>query len=172
MVAAAVGLLFLIVLLGVVFLESGADSGRVALEPAAAYARGTVTRVAERGFYVVRLANGDFLAISDLDAANRAAADRRCRVAPIPATDPELAGLIARYRAAFSPPAAGSTLIFREDCRGALYDLAGVRVDEGPNLDRFETSIDGQDRLVVNTARRSCSQRTAAALVVKQACAK
>ncbi len=158
-------------MLGVIFLESGADSGKVALDPAEGYARGTVTRVAERGFYVVRLANGDFLALSDLDAANQETTERRCRVEPIAVSDPELPGLLEHYRASFSPMAAGSTLVFREACKGALYDLTGVRLDEdGANLDRFETLIDGGGRLVVNTAKRSCAARMAGELFTARSC--
>lgn len=159
-IVAAAGLVVLAVILGAVFLDSGADSGDVVLEPAGFYSPGSVTRIADRGFYVVRLPDGTVLALSDLDAANRAASDRRCRVAVIAAGDPALPALLARYRNSFSDAAAGASLVFREDCHGALYDPAGIRLDaDGPNLDRYVTKTNGDGRLVVSLARRTCTRR-------------
>jgi hypothetical protein len=142
------------------FLESGSNTGRVTLDPLAAYPPGTVTRFAKDGFYVVRLPGGAVLALSDLDAANRASAGRRCKVAPIPPADPGYQPALERYRSSFSAEATGATLIFREDCNGALYDAAGMRLDTaGRNLDRFATTVDETGRLVVITVRRECSVR-------------
>lgn len=170
-ILAAAGLVVLAVFLGVVFLDSGADSGDVVLEPAGAYGPGTVTRIAGRGFYLVRLPDGAVLALSDLDAANRAAADRRCKVSAMAADDPALPGLLARYRNSFSLAAAGASLIFREDCHGALYDPAGIRLDaDGPNLDRYATSTNGEGRVVVSLGRRTCSRRTGGEMLVEIDC--
>lgn len=142
-----------------VFLDSGANTGRLALRPADSYALGTVEYVGARNFYVVRLANGDFLALSDLDAANRAASGQRCRVATLGASDARLPGLLEDYAASFSPEAAGATLLFREDCNGATYDLAGRRLDSsGPNLERYATSIDADGLLRVDVSRRICTE--------------
>jgi hypothetical protein len=158
-------LAFVIVVFGlvaflIVFLESGADTGKVRLEDAEAYAPGSVEFVGEENLFLVRLADGEYLALADLDAANRARPDRRCRVAPMQLTDARLPGILERYGAVMSDDAAGSTLVFREECGGALYDVTGLRLDgDGRNLDRYPVSIDGAGRLVVDTAKRQCSQR-------------
>ncbi|MCO5203307.1 MAG: hypothetical protein M9925_16620 [Chloroflexi bacterium] len=144
----------------IVFLESGADTGKVRLEDAEAYAPGSVEFIGEEHLFLVRLADGAYLALADLDAANRARTERRCRVAPMQLTDARLPGILARYGAVMSDDAAGSTLVFREECGGALYDVTGLRLDaEGRNLDRYPVSIDSAGRVVVDTAKRQCSQR-------------
>jgi hypothetical protein len=144
----------------ITFLESGADTGEVTLNPVDSYAPGTVIRLPDDGFFVVAPLAGPLIALSDLDAANRAAEGRVCRVAPIPESDPALLELLTEHQARMSPEAGSMLLIFREDCYGALYDGAGVRIDvDGPNLDRLGTSADEQGRLVVDTAARQCSRR-------------
>jgi hypothetical protein len=152
---------FVVAVVGfVIFLDSGSATGKVTLDRAAAYAEGSVERFADRGFYLVRLRGADIFALVDLDAANRLAQGRRCRVAPIAVADPALPGLLDRYRRSFSPQAAGSNIIFREDCNGALYDVAGMRLDApGPNLDRFPVEVNEAGFVVVDTARRTCSER-------------
>lgn len=168
---AAVLLIVVAAVFAVRYLESGSDSGEVTLGALEEYASGSVTRDAAHGLYVVRLADGSVLALSDLDAANRARSDRRCRVEPISETDPGLPALLDRLRAAFSPPAVGSTLIFREECEGHMYDFAGVRLDaDGPNLDRLAVVFDGEGRVVANTAKRTCTARAGAALLSPTRC--
>lgn len=144
----------------IVFLESGADTGKVRLEDAEAYAPGSVEFIGEENLFLVRLADGEYLALADLDAANRARPERRCRVAPMQLTDARLPGILERYGSRMSDDAAGATLVFREECGGAMYDLTGLRLDgEGRNLDRYPVSVDGTGRLVVDTTKRRCSQR-------------
>jgi hypothetical protein len=156
----------------VVYWESGADTGKVRLELAEAYGPGTVQFVGAHNLYIARLPGGAFLALADLDAANRANPARRCRVYPIPAADPALPALLDRYRGRLSTEARGSTLIFREDCNGALYDFTGIRLDaDGPNLDRYPTSIDTDGYLVVDTSRRTCTVRSGSAEAVERPCA-
>lgn len=155
----------------VVYWESGADTGEVRLELAEAYGRGTVQFVGEQNLYVARLLDGSFLALADLDAANRANPARRCRVYPIPAADPALPTLVARYADRMSAAARGSTLLFREDCNGAIYDFTGVRLDaDGPNLDRYPATIDSAGYLVVDTSRRECTSREGAATALPRDC--
>lgn len=155
----------------VVFLESGASTGRVTLDPLDAYPPGTVSRFPRDGFYLVRMPDGSTLALSDLDAANRAATGRRCRVAPIPAGEPALEEALERYRARLSPGTGSLTLIFRETCFGSLYDAAGIRLDaDGPNLDRLGLDLDDQGNLVVETAERSCTRRDGRQLLVAVDC--
>jgi hypothetical protein len=145
------------------FFESGADTGETLLGDREAYAKGSVEYIKERNFYLVRLGDGAYLALADIDAANRANTQRRCRVAPIDAADPALPALIARYGAVMSPPASGSTLLLREDCNGVLYDVAGARLDrEGPNLDRFPVRIGEDRRLRVDLSKRICTARAGA----------
>ncbi len=144
----------------IVFLESGADTGKVRLEDAEAYAPGSVEFIGEENLFLVRLADGAYLALADLDAPNRARTERRCRVAPLQPGDARLPGILERYGAAMSDDATGSTLVFREECGGAMYDVTGLRLDaEGRNLDRYPVSIDSAGRVVVDTAKRQCSQR-------------
>src|SRR3990172_3682073 len=130
------------------------------LEDAEAYAPGSVEFVGEENLFLVRLADGAYLALADLDAANRARPERRCRGAPMQLTDARLPGILERYGAAMSDAAVGSTFVFREECDGALYDVTGLRLDgDGRNLDRYPVSVDGTGRVVVDTAKRHCSQR-------------
>lgn len=155
----------------VVYWESGADTGELRLELAEAYGRGTVQFVPARNFFVARLMDGSFLALADLDAANRANPARRCRVQVVAGTDPALPGLLEQFGNRMSPPARGSSLLFRETCNGAVYDFTGVRLDaDGPNLDRYATSIDVTGHLVVNVSQRTCSERAGVAYVQPREC--
>ena len=168
---AAVVFIGIAVTLLIVFLESGANEGKVVLEDARAYANGSVEYVAKSNFYLVRLQDGTFLALSDLDAANRASAQRRCRVAPLSTADPALPGLVAKYAARMSPGAAGSTLLFREDCNLALYDFTGTRLDaDGPNLDRLAITLTGDGKLSVNVTKRTCTRREGAESALAARC--
>jgi hypothetical protein len=154
------------------FLESGAGGGQLALDPAESYAAGTVSYIPTRNVYVVRQADRSFIALSDLDAANRAA-PTRCRVAQIALADPVLPGLLQQYGSRMSAAAAGSTLILRESCNRAAYDATGLRLDrDGPNLDRFAVGIDSQGRLTVDMTKRTCTERTATQPFAPTACPK
>ncbi|MCK9517740.1 MAG: hypothetical protein M0R74_01755 [Dehalococcoidia bacterium] len=160
--AAAVVAIVGVVIFGIQYLESG-TSTRVALGPAASYAPSSITFEAEHNLYIVRMGDGTFFALSDLDAANRAKPGRRCRVSLIPTDDPALPGILELHRNDFSPRAAGSTAVFRETCNGALYDATGVRLNgEGLNLDRHEYSVDDSGRLEVKTAVRHCTRHEGA----------
>lgn len=145
----------------IVFAESGANDGTVTLRPAASYEPGTLEYITRSNFYILTQADGSFLAFSDLDAANRANQGRRCRVTQLPQTT-ALQPLLDKYKDRISPEARGATVIFQESCFGAYYDLVGTRLDaNGPNLDRYETRVDGQGMLVVDTRERTCTERTA-----------
>jgi len=166
-VVLAIGMLAFLI----VFLESGADTGRVKLEHVETYPRGTVHFIGEENLYLVRLMDGSLLALDDLDAANRARPERRCRVAILAGTDPRLPGIVEEFGTRMSPAAKGSTLVFREDCDGAVYDFTGLRLDaEGRNLDRYPVSIDATGAVVVDTSKRECSQREGAELFAKSSC--
>ena len=161
-VVAAVVLFGLAALATISFLESGANTGKMVMDPAEAYARGSVEFVGERNFYLVRLSDGSFLALSDLDAANRSNTQRRCRVAPIQPADPQLPALLERYAARMSARAAGSTLVFREECNKAVYDVTGLRLDsEAANLDRYPVTINEAGRVTVDVSKRDCTARSA-----------
>jgi len=161
----------LVVIALVAFLDSGADSGRMVLEQAAAYAPGSAEFVGSREFYLVRVKGGDFHALANLDAANRASQGRRCPVAPLAANDPDYAGLLAQYRSRMSPQAEGGTLLFREACHRAVYDAAGVRLDtDGPNLDRYPVTVRADGRVVVDVSARSCSRREGTSLLASAPC--
>ena len=150
----------------IAFLESGADDGKVVLERSGVYPPGTITRVPSQGFYVVHLAGEGIFAISDLDDANRQSQGRRCRVEQIVTADPAYAAALEAYGSRFSPAASLAPIVLRESCNGAIFDGAGIRVDQdGPNLDRFAVFIDARDHVVVDTARRTCSEGALAARV-------
>ncbi len=158
LVAAVVFLGFFVGFL-ILFLGSGAETGKIELRAANTYAPGSYDYNGERNFYLIRLGNGSFLSLADLDAANRAATGHRCRVAPIAGNDPGLASLLDQYRARLDGPVEGSTLLFREDCNGAVYNALGERLDaDERNLDRFDVSIDDQGRVVVDVSKRRCSR--------------
>jgi hypothetical protein len=168
---AAVVFVVLVATLLIVFLESGANEGNVALEDARAYANGSVEYVSKSNFYLVRLQDGTFLALSDLDAPNRASAQRRCRVAPLNSADPALPGLVAKYATRMSPDAAGSSLLFREDCNLAIYDFTGTRLDaDGPNLDRLAITLTDAGKLAVNVTKRTCTRREGTESAVPAKC--
>lgn len=157
--ALAMGALVFAVAFVVIFLESGADSGAIVLRDQRAYARGTATHVTEHGFFLVRL-GGDLLALSDLDAANRTASGQRCRVHTIEPGTAAADDLLGRFAGRVSPAAVGTVLLLGEDCNGAVYDIAGVRLDgDGPNLDRLGVALDDRGRVVVTPQERTCSER-------------
>jgi len=158
-----------IVSFAIVFLESGADTGEVTLDVVEAYAPGTAEFVGEHNFYLVRLPDGSFIALDDMDERNRRNQGARCRVAPTPLED--LAGAAAGLRARISPEAAGSVSVFRETCFGAVYDIAGVLLAEsGRNLDRFAVGVDSRGRVVVDRSERTCSARDGASWSLPAAC--
>jgi hypothetical protein len=172
---ALVGVVVLLIVGGVcaaVFLESGADSGKVQMEDADAYAPGSFTYNSDVNFFVTRAPNGDFFALDDLDAANRAAEGRRCRVQIVPLEDPDQARLLAEYQTAMSPQGRGLDIILRENCNGAVYDGTGVRLDAlgERNLDRFAVGEAANGRLEVSTGERLCSRREGAALFAQVEC--
>ncbi len=169
MAAIGAGIIGLAIVL-VAWLSSGSTT--VALDDARAYAVGSVEFVPARNLFVVRLTEIEYLALDDLDAANRANQGRRCRVQPLAAADPARAALVQQYASRMSPAAAGSTFVFRESCNNAVYDVAGVRLDtDGPNLDRHPVDIDEQGRLTVNIAKRVCTERSGAKLSQPRECA-
>lgn len=160
------------ILFFVSFLDSGANSGKVTLPLADSFAPNTITYEPKNNLYLVRLGDGSALALSDLDAANRGSATR-CRVAQVAATDPLLTQLLEQYGSRQSPQAAGSTVILRESCNRAVYDLTGLRLDaEGPNLDRLAVSLDKQGHIVVDTQKRTCTERSGANLFSPVSCPK
>ncbi|MGD9933999.1 MAG: hypothetical protein AB7T37_09795 [Dehalococcoidia bacterium] len=143
----------------VVFLESGADSGKVVLEAEGAYPPGSITRVVSSGFYIVNLRGEGLFALSDIDAPNRASASRRCRVEAINPADPAYTEARTQYADRFASSALTAAIVLRENCNGAIFDATGARIDQpGQNLDRLEVTVDDLGRIVVNTARRTCSE--------------
>ena len=155
-----------------IYLDSGANTGEMVLEDARAYAFGSYEYVGARNYFIVRLPDGAFLALADLDAANRATPERRCRVQAVPAGDPAHAALLELHGRRISTFTGGWTLMFRESCNGAVYDAAGIRLDrDGRNLDRFPVSVNPERRLVVDVSARECSLRQAASYLRSTSCA-
>jgi hypothetical protein len=155
----------------VTYLESGTSTGKVTLDLARAYQPGTISPQPEHNLYLIRLNDRRFFALSDLDAANRDADGRRCRVAPIDVSDPALPGIVTRYRTATGPDSVGLALFFREECNGAIYDATGIRVDQdGRNLDRHPVSLDAAGKVIVDLGKRTCSEREGATLAADVTC--
>ncbi len=152
-----------VVTFGIIFLESGADTGRVRLDVPEAYARGSIEYVGTEQLFIVRLPDGEFLALDDLDAANRANQGRRCRAAIVEIDDPAFGGVELGGR--MSAQAAGAKLVLRENCNGVAYDIAGARLTgDGRNLDRYEVTVGKDGHLVVDTTAKVCSQRAGASV--------
>ena len=144
----------------IAFAESGADSGKVTLRDANSYEFGSVDFIGENNFFLSRTPQGEFLALSDLDSANRSNAARQCRANLVNFRDPAHPRLTQEYSGRFSSEAGSSRVLFREACNDAVYDLAGVRLDEdGRNLDQFSVTIDDRNQVVVDVSRRICSAR-------------
>lgn len=167
--AAALGFLVVAVAgaaFAIAFLESGADTGRVELEQAEAYAPNSVSFVSSRNLYVVRARDGTFFALSDLDAANRANPGRQCRVSAVNRNDPDFEKLLSQYASQFSERAAGMDVLFREGCNNALYDATGLRLnsEDEPNLDRYPVTVSSRGLVEVNLAVRQCTQRASGEL--------
>ena len=168
---AAVALVILVAVLGVIYIESGADTGEAVLDPVGAYAPGTVSFVPAEHLFVVRTPAGDLLVVGDLDRGQREARQLQCRVAPLLPGDPSLARLLDEHGDSLSADAAGTQFLFREGCSGAVYDLAGVRLDaDGPNLDRYAVSVDDAGRVVVDLQDRTCTRREGVRSLVEEPC--
>jgi hypothetical protein len=154
-----------------IFTSSSSNTGDIVLRPADSYAMGSVEFVAERNFFVVRLPRSGFLALADMDADNRASEGRRCRVGVVPGNDPALPGLLERHEANMGSEAVGTTLVFREACNGAVFDVTGQRISgEGPNLDRYAARVNDAGELVVNVSRRECSESAGRGLRTEVRC--
>jgi hypothetical protein len=153
------------------FFESGANDGKVRMNVPDAYAIGSVEFVGANNFFLVRLTDATFLALSDLDAANRANQARRCRVALTDVADSSLGVETALLEAKMTAGATGARAVFRETCNGAIYDIAGARLaGDGPNLDRYPMTIGADGHLVVDTSKRECTQRQGASAFADRAC--
>lgn len=144
----------------IAFVESGADSGKVVLRDADSYEFASVDYQGENNFFLVRTPQGEFVAFSDLDAANRSNPSRQCRANLVRFGDPAHARITDDFGERFSRESGGSQIIFREACNDAVYDLAGIRLDaDARNLDQFSVTIDRQNRVVVDVSRRICTSR-------------
>jgi hypothetical protein len=155
----------------VVFLNGGSASSTVTLAAADSYAPGTVTYNGDHRFYIVRLKEGQFIILADMDAANEASTTRKCRVQPLKPDDPKLLPMLNQYGPKMSPQAQSTTFLFREACNGAVYDITGVRLDgTGPNLARYASEIDPGGKLVVDLRSKHCSLRGSTNFFAPTAC--
>ncbi len=144
----------------IAFAESGANTGKITLRDADSYDYDSVDFNGANNFYLVRTPSGQLVAFSDLDVANRSNSARQCRVIIVHPQAPEFVRLSDEFEGRFSSQAGSSPTMFREACNDAVYDLAGVRIDEdGRNLDQFSVTIDRQNRVVVDISRRICTAR-------------
>jgi hypothetical protein len=114
------------------------------------YAPGNVTSWEDRHVFVVRLADGSFLAFYDkspkqqeLGTGCRVRFDEAAQITGMPQLD--------GFRGAFVEECNGTRTTWRAD--GALVSGAGYG-----DLDRFSTSIDAEGDLIVATASRTCTK--------------
>lgn len=143
-----------------IYLDSGADRGQLALRDYRSYEEGSVEYVGDRNLWLVRFSDGGFVALDDLDRANRGARGERCRVQIVGAEDRRLPEMLDDYQGSFSERARGLPFLFHESCNGAVYDADGHRLDEaGPNLDRYRVGRrEETGQLVVDVSERICSE--------------
>ncbi|MFN0096852.1 MAG: hypothetical protein ACKVVT_19000 [Dehalococcoidia bacterium] len=168
---AVVALLAGAVVFAVTFLESGSDSSRAVLDPVDAYPPDSFAFEPEHHIYLVRIGPARFFALHDLDASNRAAQGRRCRVVTADRAQPAFRGVAERFSGRQSPGAAQFELFFYEECNGAVYDATGIRLDrDGRNLDRYPVEIDDAGRVVVDFGKRQCSRREGTAFFLEEKC--
>ena len=114
------------------------------------YARSDITYAPGEHVYVVRLADGSFIALYDYSPKQQEL-DSDCRV-----TFDERANLgaldqLAGVRGALVEVCEGARAVWRID--GVLASGAGDR-----DLDRFSTSIDENGDLIVDTRSRTCTR--------------
>lgn len=153
------------------FLESGANNGKVRLDVPDAYALGSVEFNSAHNFYIVRFLDASFVALSDLDAANRANQARRCRVLMTTVNDTSLGSSADSLSARMTADAAGASVVLRESCNGAIYDISGARLNgDGANLDQYPVSIGKDGHLTVDISTRTCTQRTESTPFGSRAC--
>lgn len=148
-----VALVALVVLIGTIF-DQGDDAdqpvdGFVAGK-AESFLRGDVNYFEQQHIFLTRLPDGEFIALYDLSTRQRELGGT-CRVRL-----DETAGV------GTLEPLTGMTGAFIEDCD----DVRGVwRLDgkfsfgpANPDLDRFNTRIDEEGTLIIDTDSRSCSR--------------
>jgi len=153
------------------FLESGANNGKVRINLPEAYAPGSIEFNGDHNFYLVRFLDGSFVALSDLDAANRANQARRCRAQLATIADPSLGTPADTLSARMTAKASGATTVLRESCNGAVYDIDGARLNgDGANLDQYPVTLGKDGRLLVDTSTRVCSERSGASPFLSRAC--
>jgi hypothetical protein len=132
------------------------DQGKDAAQPsqgvnagtAEEYARGSVTELLAEPVYITRLADGEFIALYDKSARQQTRGSG-CRVlfneqAVLPGL-PQLEGI----EGAFVEECEGTRTTWRAD--GELAAGAGFG-----DLDEFETHINDEGDLIIETDRRSC----------------
>lgn len=132
------------------------DQGKDAAQPAQGvnagtaeeYARGDVTYLEPEHFYVTRLADGEFIALYDKSGRQQARGSS-CRVRfDEQAVLPQLSQLDG-IEGAFVEECEGTRTVWRAD--GELAAGAGFG-----DLDEFDTHINGEGDLIVETDSRSC----------------
>ena len=134
----AMVLLVTVAVLGAAFLLSTQVRGRPSTTfsaPLARFAPDDPVYVSGGGFYIVRLASGEMLALSHDE----------------PLLEHYAKGCVIRYRETLQ--AAGHTGAFRSDCTGAVYDLRGEPVEgDSPPMRRHAVSVSGSSFKVNTTA--------------------
>ncbi len=121
--------------------EGGAPPRRIAVGEVEDFAPGSVTTFQEEEFHLVRLPDGEFLALSMLDPHGKLLVQEGLATSPCP----------VRWRPEFE--FSGQKGWFRNPCHGETYDLTGSCFS-GPcprGLDRFPvTVVDGVVRVNVS----------------------
>lgn len=154
-IAVLVALFFAI---GLAFDQDGGSSPRddaYNAGTAEEYARSDVTYITAEHVYVVRLADGSFLAVYD-KSPKQQEVKSDCRV-----MFPERAQLgpleqLDGFRSGFVEECEGTRAVWRADGERAFGAGYG-------NLDRFKTRVDGNGDLIIDLSERTCTRSSGVA---------
>lgn len=153
LVGGIVGLVALATLLAFIFdQDEAADQpGRsVNAGPAEQYARADVTYIEPEHLFVVRLQNGDFLALYDRSSKQQTLGST-CRVQFDETAVLQGIEQLDGFEGAFVEVCAGQRAVWRADGEFASGANFG-------NLDEFRTSINDDGDLIVDTETRTCTR--------------
>ena len=152
----------------VVFLwPLGVESGpRMAFDAGSesAFAPGSIRYLQPQHLYVVRRADGSFIALYDWDAWAQgrykvgASYRETCRVQILPQSSIAYQGDLSAIHTRYGAEAGLEDIVLRSGCDGSSFDPLGRRAT-GPSaadLDRFPVSFDAARDVIVTLSQREC----------------
>ena len=127
------------------------------------YAPGSIAYFEKQHVHLIRLTDGEFLALYDWDAWAQAQYRKgnvgmeQCRVGILPKDDAAYEGDLQAIRADYAPVEGLEDIVLRGGC-GIVFDPLGRRA-LGPapaDLDRFKVSVDRAGHVIIDLAQRVC----------------